>query len=68
MASPFRNNKKARKRYRRKAQAQLDWAATHAMTRTTPAWCLEEMRWLADFNLRRAQEKRGKRTRRRTGG
>jgi hypothetical protein len=68
MPSPFRNNKKARKRYRRKAKAELEWAEKHALAGTKPASSVEMMRWLAEFNLRMAQRTRKKSPRRKAAG
>jgi hypothetical protein len=68
MASPFRNNKKARKRYRRKAKSELEWAEKHAVAGTKPASSVDGMRWLAEFNLRMAQGKRKKAPRRKVAG
>jgi hypothetical protein len=68
MPSPFRNNKKARKRYRRTAKAELEWAEKHALARTKPASSVDAMRWLAEFNLRMAQGRRKKSARRKAAG
>jgi hypothetical protein len=64
MASPFRNNKKARKRYRRNAKSQLAWAEKHEIAGDKPASSVDGMRWLATSNLRMAQGRRKKLLRR----
>ncbi len=68
MASPFRHNKKARKRYRKKAKSELEWAEKHAVAATKPVASVDGMRWLAEFNLRMAQSKRKKSPRRKAAG
>jgi hypothetical protein len=68
MPSPFRNNKKARKRYRRKAKSELEWAEKHAVAGTKPASSVDGMRWLAQFSLQMAQSKRKKSQRRKAAG
>jgi hypothetical protein len=70
MASPFRNGKKARKRYRKRAKSQSDWAEQRDITQTAQQWAIEAMRELAASNARRALARRKKRltARHDTGG
>jgi hypothetical protein len=68
MASPFRHNKKARNRYRRRAKSQLEWTDKHAAAGTGPASSVDAMRWLAEFNLQMAQIKRKKSPRQKPAG
>jgi hypothetical protein len=68
MASPFRNNKRARKRYRKRTKSELEWAEKHAVAGTKPASSVDVMRWLAEFNLRMAQSKRKKSSRPKAAG
>ncbi len=60
MASPFRNNKKARRRFRKRAEQLTERAVRRESTGNRPAWCAETLRWLAASNLQRAQSKRQK--------
>jgi hypothetical protein len=62
MASPFRNNKKARKRFRKKAQQNSAWADRHSVAGTMQQWAIEGMRQSAAFWTRFAQSKRKKRS------
>ena len=67
MASPFRNNKKARKRHRKQAMQHSAWANQQAVAGTRPAYVVDAMRWLAECNIHMAQSRRKKKMRRRTG-
>jgi hypothetical protein len=60
MSSPFGNKKKARKRYRRKAQQQIAWADQHAVSGKRALWNTDAMRQLAEHNLRSALRRRRK--------
>jgi hypothetical protein len=59
-ASPFRNNKKTRKRHRRRAKQQVAWADEQEAACGKPAWAVASMRWLASFNTKLAQSRRRK--------
>jgi len=64
MPSPFRFNKKTRKRLRKRSQQDSAWADKRELPRTTPPASISAMRGLAEINAGLAQTKRRKRGKR----
>ena len=62
MASPFQNNKKARRRYRKDAQKEAAWANKHELSGDKPDGAIEGLRFLAKYNTVMARIKKRKKT------
>jgi hypothetical protein len=59
MTSPFRYNKKQRKRYRRRAKAEMKVAGKFANAEKNPK-AVADLQWLADLNTKIAKKRKGK--------
>ena len=60
MASPFHNNKKARRRYRKDAQKEAAFANEHMLSGDRPDWVIDATQFLVRFNTDMAKLKKRK--------
>lgn len=63
MTSPFRFNKKERRRYRKHAQKEAAWANMHELSGDKPDGAIDVTRSLAQFNTDMAMLKKRKKPR-----